>query len=158
MAIYEGVLEKMSGGVNNTGGRWTVREFIEIGDTHLRNVALTNYTDELLKEAVGQQVSVSIAGGRGRGSGRKSVFALRTPRRGIVKAIGLPALTVQMIVRTLAQWFAGILVILPVWWLLGTVLDLHGNSNLVSLFGLAAIFFLWPLLNATRIFRAWAAL
>ena len=39
-----------------------VKEFIEIGDTHLRNVKLTAYHDELLQDAIGQTVSLSVAG------------------------------------------------------------------------------------------------
>jgi hypothetical protein len=88
MARYTGVLRKVSGGTSvirgGYGSGMVGREFIDIGDTHLRNVKLTAYHDELLLDAVGETVSLSVAGsmwGRG-GPGTKTVVGIRTPRAG----------------------------------------------------------------------------
>ena len=82
MPVYQGVLKTISGGVGNTEGRWTVREFIDIGDTHLRNVYLTDYHDEVLKSAMGEEVAISIGGTR-KLRQKKLVVAIRTPQHGV---------------------------------------------------------------------------
>ncbi len=87
MARYTGVLRKVSGGHTHVAGygkSMTGREFIDIGDTHLRNVKLTSYHDELLLDAIGETVSLSVAGslwGKG-GPGTKTLVGIRTPSAG----------------------------------------------------------------------------
>ena len=55
MSVDAGVLHKVSGGVTNTTHRWGIREYIDLGDEHIRNVALTNYLDELLIDSLGEK-------------------------------------------------------------------------------------------------------
>lgn len=62
---------------------WTRREFVDIGETRIRNVILTPYYDALLMEAVGQEVALSIAGRDPTSNKRHTVMALRTPRGGL---------------------------------------------------------------------------
>ena len=103
MARYTGVLSKVSGGTSvirgGYGSGMVGREFIEIGDTHLRNVKLTAYHDELLQDAIGQTVSLSVAGslwGKG-GPGTKTVVGIRTPTAG-KKRVNAPSLIGAVIV------------------------------------------------------------
>ena len=106
MARYTGVLTKVSGGTfvirGGYGSGMVGREFIEVGDTHLRNVKLTAYHDELLQDAIGETVSLSIAGsmwGKG-GPGTKTVVGIRTPRAG-KKRVNAPTLILSVIVTLL---------------------------------------------------------
>lgn len=62
---------------------WTRREFVDIGDTRIRNLVLTPYYDELLKEAVGQEVAISVTGTDPSKNLRHTVMAIRTPRGGL---------------------------------------------------------------------------
>lgn len=123
MAIYTGVLEKMSGGDTITsnprwrlawGGwwqqgprdvqeGWARRQFIDVGDHHLRNVALTQYHDEVLSEAVGEEVVIGAHGGR-MGTSRTTVVGIRTPKRGLDK----PSI-VKLVVGTVVNIFAMLL-------------------------------------------------
>src|SRR5262245_47843726 len=74
----------MSGGHDRSTG-WRKREFLEIGGTHVRNVRLTSYHDELLAAAVGEPVAVSVEGFRSRAGTTKVVFGVYTPAMGVVR-------------------------------------------------------------------------
>jgi hypothetical protein len=90
MALYTGVLRKMADGVavsNLNRSGWVRREFVQIGNTHLRNVRLRAYHDALLRDSLGQTVTLSTAGRglRSRGATQKLVVAIRTPGHGITR-------------------------------------------------------------------------
>jgi hypothetical protein len=104
MAVYEGILQEVSDGEvlssEGTGGYWThrwgitryhrtgvdrqagwvQRNLVDIGDTRITNVVLTPHDDALLKEAVGQEVALSMTGPGASSGGRKTLVAIRTPR------------------------------------------------------------------------------
>jgi hypothetical protein len=157
MPVYEGVLEQLSGGVNHLNNNYVRREYIDIGGKHLRNIALTSYHDELLQDALGQEVALSIAGTRG-GAGKKSVIALRTPKRGVSKACNFPSLFFTLLVSTVLWWIGGVIMAFIAWAIVATVLDLKGNANVVLLGGLMLFALMWPLVRSFKIFRAWGAL
>jgi hypothetical protein len=107
MALYTGVLKTLSGGqvrIRGYGSSMKGREFIDIGDTHLRNVKLTAYHDELLKDALGETVSLAVAGsmwGKS-GAGTKTVIGIRTPNAGkkrvnVLTLIGAVIITILML-------------------------------------------------------------
>ena len=107
MAVYEGVLTTISGGEvissEGTGGYWTHhgwnskyrktgvdqqagstrREFVDIGGTRIKSVILTPYYDQLLQEAVGEEIAVSMIGPAPSSSKRHTVVAMRTPKGGL---------------------------------------------------------------------------
>lgn len=156
MAVYEGVLRTVSSGPFL--GRWSVREFIDIGENHIRNVALTEYHAQLLMDAIGQHVAVSTVGSRGMRPGRKAVMAIRTPERGIVKASSSSSFAISAFFQTIITWIAGIIAIFFVWGfaeLLGA-----GDSTIANalLLGVAALFFFGPLVSAVRMSLARGAL
>jgi hypothetical protein len=62
---------------------WTRREFVDVGETRIRNLAIFPYDDELLQEAVGQQVAISVLGPKPSSPKRHALVALRTPRAGV---------------------------------------------------------------------------
>jgi hypothetical protein len=77
VAVYEGVLEELSGGsvlhgsaaiseMATQGSNITHREFIVIGGKRIMDVTLSNRQDALLVSSLGQQVRVSAAQ-RGKG-------------------------------------------------------------------------------------------
>ena len=157
MAVYEGVLGKMSAGFTHEGrgvksGRGN-REFIEIGAEHLRNVRLENYQDTLLQDAVGEDVAVSVVG-RQRPSGDKPkwVMAVQTPGRGVVR-IGGASLSGELIWKTLKSWIIALIIG-------GIVLAIGRSSSALTLIGGAIIFLgvFGPLVYDVMVLRAWGAL
>ena len=156
MAVYEGVLQKISSGEFH--GRWSVREFIDIGEKHIRNVALTEYHAQLLADAIGQEVAVSVVGSRGMRPGKKAVMAIRTPARGVVKASSSTSFFVSALFQTITAWIAGIIAVFFVWGfseLLGA-----GDSNAVRALSLVvtAFFIFQPLVSVVRMAVARGAL
>jgi hypothetical protein len=107
MAVYEGVLHGISGGnvissvgtritaiqhrnrttVRHSGVDWqagfTHREFVDIGDTRIKNLMLMPYYDELLQEAIGSEVALSMIGPPPSSDKRHTVVAMRTPKGGL---------------------------------------------------------------------------
>jgi hypothetical protein len=157
VAVYEGVLEKISGGFVHEGRREksgrSTREFIEIGEKHLRNMRLENYHDSLLQDALGEAVAVSVVG-RQRPSGDKPkwVMAVQTPRRGVVRIAGA-ALSGELVWKTLKSWFLALAV--------GGIVLAIGRSftPLVVVGGaIIAIGVLGPLIYNVMVLRAWGAL
>jgi len=156
MAVYEGALRRLSSGPFH--GRWSVREFIDIGEHHLRNVALTEYHAQLLGDALGEHVAVSTVGARGMRPGKKTVMAIRTPERGIVKASSSTSFFFTALFQTLLTWVAGIIAIFFVWGF-AELLD-AGDSTIATALGIgvAALFFFGPLVSAVRVSLARGAL
>src|SRR4051794_16738302 len=100
--VYQGILKELSGGsvVETDSGYvtvrmnvaryhkhksdfegWTRREYIVLDDTKIRNVMLQPLLDQLLQEAMGQEVAVSVNGDAAAGELMKKhvVVAIRTP-------------------------------------------------------------------------------
>lgn len=176
MAVYEGLLQKISGGrvisSEGTGGYytdnvgiarfhatgvdrhagWTQRQFVDIGDIRIKNVMLRPLHDELLLEAVGQQVAVSLIGPKPSGGGRHTVLAVRTPRAGVDRpSTGM--LLIATVVAVFRFWFVAVVV--------GAILAVVGQALWTTpLVGLAfgLIWALWPFVLAKRMFGAAFAL
>lgn len=107
MTVYEGVLQGLSGGTQQTSlhggsGAWVRLEFLTIGDQRLKSIRLSNYHCELLKTFIGSPVALSVfKGADASGDGRKDllVTAVRLPDGSIEK---LPRFTVG---SNLRGWF-----------------------------------------------------
>jgi hypothetical protein len=184
MAVYRGVLEQISEGEvissEGTGGYWThrmgimrfhrtgvdsqwgwtSRQFVDIGGRRIRNVVLMPFHDQLLQEALGQEVALSMTGPDPDSPKRHTVVAIRTPRAGLnrpglAKMIagsailllrGLIAAPVFFLIALFVAWVAHF-IYLPLWWV-GLVVGIAGAIGLVVA----------PLVWATNAFRARAAL
>jgi ABC-type multidrug transport system fused ATPase/permease subunit len=157
VAVYEGVLRQISAGFVHEGRREksgrSTREFVEIGAEHLRNVRLENYQDSLLQQAIGEDVAVSVVG-RQRPSGDKpkSVMAVQTPGRGVVRINGA-SLFGELIWKTLKSWIIALIIG-------GIVLAIGRSSSLLTVLGGAIIAFgvFGPLVYDVMVLRAWGAL
>ena len=143
MAVYEGVLENLSEGEvissEGTGGyfthrvgitRWhrtgvdpqagmVQRQFVDIGGTRIRNVVLYRYHDDLLEEAVGEEVAVSVIGPAAPDNpGRHTVVAVRTPRAGVQRPSG-KRLLAESIWLVLKHWITApilfLILLIPAW-------------------------------------------
>jgi hypothetical protein len=185
MAVYEGVLQKISGGkVISSEGRggywthnmgitryhktgvdaqagWTRREFVDIGDTRIRNVMLMPYYDELLQEAVGQEVALSVTGPPENKAGRNTVVAIRTPEGGVVRPSG-KQLLIASIREVLLWWFAAPFVTAILVFASFLVAKItYGPIVWVGLVVAVAVgigWMVWPFVRVRRMFRAAAAL
>jgi uncharacterized protein UPF0547 len=111
MTVYDGVLENLSGGrLELKDDGLHTRTFVEIGGKHLRKVTLWNYHDELLVDALGEVVALSLPWrARSRGRARKMVVAIRTPKSGVVK-LDLPVLLAGLVKTTFVCWFLAFIV------------------------------------------------
>lgn len=156
MAVYRGILHKMSGGsgVTGSGSQPTGlmrREFIEIGDKHVKNVVLSNYHDELLVDAVGQEVQFSTIEPFGLTRSHR-VVAVRRPN-GQVEKSGFFSTVSMIVVTILLYWFLAVIV--------GGILYFiaAGQAPLVLVAEVVFVFLaLWPILSGVRTFRAWGSL
>jgi hypothetical protein len=196
VAVYEGVLRKVSeGNVISSEGRggyyverfgvtryrkgvvddqagWTRRQFVDIGETRIRNVMLMPYHDALLQEAVGEEVALSMTGPEANSPKRHTVLAIRTPKGGVNKPTG-KHLWVGAIMNTLRCWFGAVIltailsfVLLIVAGLIAAFLfDSSVPAFVVGLVvggvvALAVLIVLMaaPIVDATRAFRAASAL
>jgi hypothetical protein len=185
VAVYEGVLVKVSGGdvisSQGSGGYYTHRvgisrfhktgvdqqagymrrQFVDIGDTRIRNVILRRYYDELLQEAVGQEVALSITGPSPSSEGRHTVVAMRTPKGGVVRP-SRKQLFAGSIVLVFQFWIAAVFMAL----ILAAIALFVGAFTSVTVFwiGLAvAVAFgigwmILPFYLAWRTFKAASAL
>jgi hypothetical protein len=162
MALYHGVLKQLSGGLVGTGrSDFTRREFIDIGDTHLRNVRLRSYHDELLRDAVGEVVTISAVGLRPSRGTLKTVIAIRTPGRGVVRQ-GLISTVFVAFGTVIVLWFAAIGWLL-IGGLLGLMVSIVNDWAAFAIFGVAAACALiWvvvlPVYYVVRLFAAWSAI
>jgi hypothetical protein len=195
MAVYEGVLGKLAGGnVVSSEGRggyyverfgvirhrkgvvddqagWTRRQFVDIGETRIRNVMLMPYQDALLQEAVGEVVALSMTGPEPSSAKRHTVLAIRTPKGGVSRPSG-KQLWVGAIFNTLRTWLGAVFLTVVLSVVLGVVaavvanifdLNLHtlGVMLVVALAVALAVFIVLivaPIVDATRMFRAASAL
>jgi hypothetical protein len=142
MAVYEGTLEQVSGGEvvssEGTGGYfthrmgvtrfrrtgvdrqagWIRRQFVDIGGTRIKNVMVTPLVDELLKEAVGQEVALSMIGPPADHDGRHTVVAIRTPKGGLQRP-SRKLILVGSIVLVFNHWltapFLALILLVPAW-------------------------------------------
>ena len=141
--------------MTNTTQRWGIREYIDLGDEHIRNVGLTNYIDELLTDSIGEEVALSIIGSKGKGGGRKAVMAIRTERRGLVKALSLSELIGELFFKTLFKMLFGILIGFILWGVLAKIIGQEGNFNIVLLGACVLLCMLFRLLKARMIYKGW---
>ena len=143
MAVYEGVLEKLSGGEiissEGTGGYftdrginitryhktgvdphagWVQHQFADVGGVRIKNVVVNRYQDALLAEAVGQQVAISLTGPPASSGGRHTVIAVRTPQGGIDRPSG-NSLLVGSIWLVVKHWITAplffLIMLIPAW-------------------------------------------
>jgi len=135
VAIYQGVLEQISGGsvvssepavvwtseglggttrvhqgVRDAHRGWVNRQFVDIGGKRLVNVMFTQLCDELAQEAIGQEVTLAVWTPSNSDRHRKTVLGIRTPRMGTVKP-GLPMLLMGAVWGTIKVWIAVIAVL-----------------------------------------------
>jgi len=76
MTVFKGVLQHIAGGQEyGKVGKFIRREFIDIGDQHIRGVQTTPYQDELLLSLMGKEITISGVGGK-KGF---TVVAIKTP-------------------------------------------------------------------------------
>jgi hypothetical protein len=131
----------------------TRRDFVEIGDQHLKNVVLSHYHAALLVDAIGQEVQISALTPFGLSRFHR-VIAVRRPD-GHVEKPGLFKLAFTIVFTTLAWWFLAVIV--------GGILLFMGTAmNLTPLVLVAAGVFLflvvWPIISAIRLIRTWGQL
>ena len=75
--MYSGVLKDVIGGIWGLRAGGVKREFVNVGDAHLKNVRLlSNYDDQMLLSAVGREVSISVVNWWWAGN---EVIAIRMP-------------------------------------------------------------------------------
>jgi hypothetical protein len=173
MAVVRGVLKSYSaGGTISSAGThvirwgsgykeigqdpqagWVQREFIDIGDTRIRNVLLMPYHNALLEESVGQEVAVSVSGGGSPDSARrKKIVAVRTAR-GVDKP---PA--GSLVVGAIREIFFGWIVAAFLLFFAGAVALNVGTPAIVLWVALAAYLLARPFIGIVRVRRVWAAL
>jgi hypothetical protein len=144
MAVYEGVLRKISDGevissqdrggyyverfgviryrrgvVDDQAG-WMRRHFVDIGETRIRNVVLMPYYDALLQEAVGEEVALSVTGPEPSSAKRHTVVAIRTPKGGVNRPSARQLWT-GAIVSTLRTWLGAVFLTLFLWIVLAAI-------------------------------------
>lgn len=167
MAVYEGVLEQMSGGgrvsedavvVDEDG--WVVgrrrgdnrirRAFLEIGGKHVKDVVLSPYHDQLLVDSIGEDVALSTFGRR-----TKQVVAVRT-RRGVDRP-GFFRVLWGMVAAIVVYWVFAFIVAS---FFLGAGALFPAQEDLLFWVGNAVVIVLlvWPFVRYVRIFRARGAL
>ncbi len=164
MALYEGVLHKMSGGFGGTdpaaSARFTRREYIEIGGRHIRNVQLRSYHDELLRDAMGEVVALSVVGPAARRGGVKTVVAIRTARMGVVRPNPFSLLLLALAAMVMFWLVAVGLLLLGLF--VGLVLTLFNDTVAFVVWSVAVaaaiIWVLLPFYYGVRLFRAWSAI
>jgi hypothetical protein len=186
MALYQGVLEKVSGGnvvssapshvwtSEGLGGTtrvhqggldahrgWIQRQFVDIGGQRITNLMVTPLCDELLLEALGEEVALAVwTPGRLR-RGRQTVLGIRTPRMGVVKP-GLIALIAGAIWGTIKVWVAAIAVVLVTFLPAGAVSKIFGRTPGLLVLAAGVVLALWlvaaSLRGYVRMVRVWRSL
>lgn len=139
---------------------WRRREFVDVGDTRIRNLSIFPYDDELLREAVGQEVALSVLGPEASSSRRHTLVALRTPRAG-VERVGRKLLFAAAVVKMLKYLFVAPFLTLALLIPVGIV-GLFSETAAYALLPVVALlvlgFFVVGILNIREVFRASAAL
>ena len=95
MTVYKGVLHQMSGGKDHSYA--VRREFINIGDKHIRGVRVTPYQDELLLSLLGSEISISGIEGKK----EFDVVAIKTPDGKVHKEGGIVGMIIWTILSTI---------------------------------------------------------
>jgi hypothetical protein len=136
VALYHGILETISGGnvvssapshvwaSEGLGGttrvhqggfdphrNWVNRQFVDIGGQRLTNVMVTQLCDELLLEAIGEEVTLAVFTPSNSRRHRQTVLGVRTPKMGVVKP-GLATLLLGAIWGSIKVWIAAIVLTL----------------------------------------------
>jgi hypothetical protein len=194
MAVYEGVLKKISGGnvissddrggyyvtrfgvtryrrriVDDQAG-WTQHQFVDVGETRIRNVVLMPYHAALLQEAVGEEVALSMTGPEPSSAKRHTVVAIRTPKGGVNRPTS-KQLWAAAILNTLRTWLGAVFFTIFLWVVMvalaygGYALYRNWDLFVVVFFLVTAValaVFVWlfvaPIVDARRAFRAAFAL
>jgi hypothetical protein len=177
--VYEGTLNELSDGkeiqADPNKGYWTsnmgitrfhrahvpqegfiLRDYIDVGGTRIRNVSARPDYDAFLKEAIGQEVTVSILGGAPDSSKRHTVIALRTPRAGLLRPRTWQ-LALAAVVAVFRSWIAAVVgaffVFFGIWLVLGVLLRIiFSTGALVSAIIGAVAALVWLLYFASRPF------
>jgi hypothetical protein len=185
MAVYEGVLEKLSGGQvissEGTGGYftdrgvgitryhktgvdpqagWLLQQFVDISGTRIKNVALSPYHAALLGEAVGQEVALSMIGAPAESGSRHAVVAVRTPRGGIDRPSGkllLASSSCLVLKHWLTAPFVFLVLLLPAWLASLMYSPLLSVGGWIA-FGVAIWWMIVPFFQLARVYKAASAL
>jgi hypothetical protein len=194
VAVYEGVLHKVSEGEvissQGTGGYytnrvgiirhhktgvddqagWTRYHFVDIGETRIRNVMLMPYQNALLREAIGEEIALSMTGPEPSSAKRHTVLAIRTPKGGVNRP-SEKQLWAAAILNTLRTWLAAVIgavvlfvVLFAVAWGIYAIFRYWPLFVVLFFVGVAVALavFVWlivaPIVDARRMFRAAAAL
>ncbi|KAF5418018.1 MAG: hypothetical protein C5S45_09995 [Candidatus Methanocomedens sp.] len=108
MTIYKGVLQHMAGGSEYGNAlKFVRREFINIGDQHIREVHIRPYHDELLLSLVGNEITLSGIGGK-KGF---TVVGVKTPDGEVSKA-SLIGLIIETILTTIVSVVVGFMILI----------------------------------------------
>jgi hypothetical protein len=185
MAVYRGVLDEISEGkvISSQGtglsARWglggriiaretgvdaqagfTSREFVDVGGQRIRNVMLAPLHDQLLREAVGQEVALSMTGPGPSSPRRHTVIAIRTAREGLVRPgfVRMFAGSGAKIVRGLIIAPFAFLILFAVAWVAGSIIDALWWVGLAAAVAAGAWLLFSPFVISARTFRAWSAL
>jgi hypothetical protein len=128
-----------------------------IGNETVLNLILPWDYDELLMQAVGQEVALSISG-QPKGSQRHIVMAMRTPEAGLVRKSSSKAI-LSSIIEVAINWIAApfvslvaILVTLTLLWFINAVSGIAVSGYLALVVGAAVLvfFLLNPLFSIRR--------
>jgi hypothetical protein len=184
--VVEGVLEKISGGnvissagtgaytTKKLGGLyktkeagqdihagWSKREFIDVGGQRIRNLDLTPYYDQLLQEAIGEEIALSLDAKELTSDTRRTVIAIRTPKGGVARP-SKKQLWLASIVWTFKSWVAAVVFFFMLLLLAAIVGAIFSENLAVVVFlaavGVALYFLIKPLINMRKSFKAAAAL
>ena len=135
-------------------------EFVDIGGRRIQSLMLMPYQDELLQEAVGEEIALSINANEVTSRKRHTVVAIRTPKGGVNKPTKAQ-LRVSATVNTIKFWVAAVLLffltlivaftLMAIWWPLFFV-------GLLVAVGVGVWWAIKPFKMARRAFQAAAAL
>lgn len=90
MALTKGVLKKLGPGTVSLGAHsWVAREYIDVGDQHIRKTVTSRYLDDALEEAVQSDGEVRLGILRNlMFLGRRTIASVRSPD-GCVRRLGI---------------------------------------------------------------------
>ena len=146
-------------GVDTQAG-WTSREFVDVGGQRIRNVMLAPRHDQLLKEAVGQEVAMSMTGPSPSSPKRHTIIAIRTAREGLVRPgfARMMAGSGASVIRGLIIAPFAFVILLAVAWVAGSIIDALWWVGIAVAIAASAWLLLSPFVISARTFRAWSAL
>ncbi len=88
MPVYTGKITRIGSGNRvgtNFGPNWMTREFIDIGNHHLRNITLTQYLDDFLGDAIKADGETKISVFKLLGFGTR-IIAIKLPDGHVLKS------------------------------------------------------------------------